>query len=232
MNTDPLTHSLRPSVLRRLRVFFLARRRMMFAVLCGVASYHLMPDTWRQATRLLVAWDLAAFLYIGLVVHLTYGSTVELCRKRAALNDEGDGIILIVTVFGAVASFAAILVELATIKSGNSPLAHLLLTGVTVALSWIFTHITFALHYANLYYKPHAGTEHGGLQFPGDAEPDYSDFMYQSFVIACAAQTADVNILTRPMRQVTMLQCIIAFVFNTAVLALSINIGASLISGN
>jgi uncharacterized membrane protein len=179
-----------------------------------------------------VAWDLAALLYIGLVVHLTYGSTVELCRKRAALNDEGDGIILIVTVFGAVASFAAILVELATIKTGNSPLAHLLLTGVTVALSWIFTHITFALHYANLYYKPHAGSEHGGLQFPGNEEPDYSDFMYQSFVIACAAQTADVNILTRPMRQVTMLQCVISFVFNTAVLALSINIGASLISGN
>ena len=232
MKTDPLTRSLRPSLWRRLQVFFLARRRMMFAVLCGLASYHLMPDTWRQATRLLVAWDLAALLYIGLVVHLTYGSTVELCRKRAALNDEGDGIILIVTVLGAVASFAAILVELATIKTGNSPLAHLLLTGVTVALSWIFTHITFALHYANLYYKPHAGSEHGGLQFPGNEEPDYSDFMYQSFVIACAAQTADVNILTRPMRQVTMLQCVISFVFNTAVLALSINIGASLISGN
>lgn len=232
MITDPLTRSLRPSLLRRLRVFFLARRRMMFAFLCGVASFYLMPDTWRQATRLLVAWDLAALIYIGLVVHLTYGSTVDLCRKRAAMNDEGDGIILIVTVFGAVASFAAILVELATIKSGNSPLAHLLLTGVTVALSWMFTHITFALHYANLYYKTHAGSEHGGLQFPGNEEPDYSDFMYQSFVIACAAQTADVNVLSRPMRQVTMLQCVIAFVFNTAVLALSINIGASLISGN
>ena len=230
--TDPLTHSLRPSMLRRIRLFFLARRRMMFAVACGVISFHLMPSTWREATRLLVAWDLAALLYIGLVVHLTYGSTVELCRKRAALNDEGDGIILLVTVLGAVASFAAILVELATIKSGSAPLAHLILTGVTVALSWIFTHVTFALHYANLYYKPHHGAEHGGLQFPGNEEPDYSDFMYQSFVIACAAQTADVNVLSRPMRQVTMLQCLIAFVFNTAVLALSINIGASLISGN
>ena len=229
MNTDPLTHSLRPSVLRRLRVFFLARRRMMFAVLCGVASYHLMPDTWRQATRLLVAWDLAAFLYIGLVVHLTYGSTVELCRKRAALNDEGDGIILIVTVFGAVASFAAILVELATIKSGNSPLAHLLLTGVTVALSWIFTHITFALHYANLYYRADASGQHGGLIFPGQREPDYRDFVYYSFVIACAAQTADVSTVSQDMRRVTLIHCVTAFAFNSAILALMINITASLI---
>jgi uncharacterized membrane protein len=70
------------------------------------------------------------------------------------------------------------------------------------------------------------------LSFPGQREPDYSDFMYYSFVIACAAATADIATLSRPMRQVTMVQGIIAFMFNTAVLALTINIGASLVSGN
>jgi uncharacterized membrane protein len=105
-----------------------------------------------------------------------------------------------------------------------------ILTAATVALSWTFTHLIFALHYANLYYRADAKGAHSGLIFPGGREPDYRDFLYYAFVIACAAQTADVSTVSPDMRRVTLVHCITAFAFNSAILALMINITAGLMS--
>ena len=130
---------------------------------------------------------------------------------------------------GAIASFFAIVSELAASKAaGQSFLPTFIFTASTVALSWIFTHMIFALHYANLYYRTNAKGEHGGLLFPGEREPDYRDFLYYAFVIACAAQTADVATVSPAMRRVTLVHCVTAFAFNSAILALMINITAGL----
>ena len=209
-----------------------SRHGLFLSTLAGAGVFNFAPEEWRFATRLLMAWDVTAFLFILMVLVSTFHADVTHCRKRAAHYDAGDFAILLITVLAAVASFAAIFIELAQLKTGTYPVLHLLLTGVTVVLSWAFTHVIFALHYASLYYRQIAGRDAGGLIFPGGRDPDYSDFMYYSFVLACAAATADVATSSRAMRQVTMIQGIIAFVFNTAVLALSINIGASLVSGN
>ena len=209
-----------------------SRHGLFLSGVVGALAFTMMPHIWRLGTRLLLAWDVTAVLFLTMVFIATYHADVSHCRRRAAQYDGGDFAILFITVIGAVASFAAIFIELANLKSGPYPFAHLLLTGLTVGVSWAFTHAGFALHYASLYYRQVDGADAGGLEFPGDRAPDYSDFMYCSFVIACAAATADINTTSRPMRQVAMVQGIIAFVFNTAVLALSINIGASLVSGN
>jgi uncharacterized membrane protein len=208
-----------------------SRHALLVCALAGILIFPVLPETWRFGTRLLLAWDVTALLFVSMVFVSTYKADIAHCRRRAATYDAGDFAILMITVLATVASFTAIFIELAGLKSESYAFMHLLLTGFTVALSWAFTHIGFALHYASLYYRQVDGQDFGGLQFPGDHEPDYSDFMYYSFVIACAAATADVNTTKRAMRQVTMIQGIIAFVFNTAVLALSINIGASLVSG-
>ena len=80
------------------------------------------------------------------------------------------------------------------------------------------------------YYRPDASERVWELDFPGDRPPDYRDFLYYAFVIGCAAQTGDVSTVSRDMRMVSLVHGIIAFVFNTAILALSINVGASLLS--
>jgi uncharacterized membrane protein len=209
-----------------------SRHGLFLSAVAGSLAFFLVPEDWRLATRLLTGWDVTALLFIAMVMVSTFHADVTHCRRRAAFYDAGDFAILLITILGAVASFVAIFIELAQLKSGSYPLLRLLLTGVTVGLSWAFTHVGFALHYASLYYRQVEGKDAGGLDFPGGREPDYSDFMYYSFVLACAAATADVNTTSRSMRQVTMIQGIIAFVFNTAVLALTINIGASLVSGN
>jgi uncharacterized membrane protein len=130
------------------------------------------------------------------------------------------------TAFGAFASIAAIVLELGAPNRGPYQLA---LAMVTIALSWVGVHTTFALHYAHDYYR---GAKPGGLQFPsGDKNDhvDYWDFVYFSFVIGMTAQVSDVGITDRIIRRTATVHGIISFVFNTALVALMVNIAASAI---
>jgi len=215
----------------RLGRVFIARRRLLASVIAGVLLFALLPDSLRVVTRLLMAWDLTAALYLTFGFVMIARSTVDTCHRRAALYDESDWVIVMIVVGSAAASFAAIFAELAIIKSMHAaPWASVFVTVATVVLSWTFTHTVFALHYANTYYRPGAPDKSGGLKFPGDRPPDYHDFLYYAFVIGCAAQTGDVSTVSRAMRRVSLIHGVVAFVFNTAILALSINVGASLLS--
>jgi uncharacterized membrane protein len=215
----------------RLGRVFIARRRLLASVIAGILLFVLLPDSLRPVTRLLMAWDLTAALYLTFAFVMIARSTVDTCHRSAALYDESDWVIVMIVVGSAAASFAAIFAELAIIKSMlAASWASVFVTVATVVLSWTFTHTVFALHYANTYYRPSASDISKGLKFPGDRPPDYHDFLYYAFVIGCAAQTGDVSTVSRAMRRVSLIHGIVAFVFNTAILALSINVGASLLS--
>lgn len=208
----------------------IARRRLLLALIAGLALMVLLPHSLRLATRALLGWDLMALIYVGAALWMIHHSDVETCRARASLYDEGDWIIMALVVVSAGASIGSIFVELATVKSLHEMRAvSLAITGATVVLSWAFTHVIFTLHYANLYYRPESLGTPGGLIFPGDRDPDYGDFLYYSFVVGCTAQTADVNTASPAMRRTTLVHGIISFAFNTAILALTINIGAGLL---
>jgi uncharacterized membrane protein len=214
----------------RVGKILMARRRLLLSTLAGVVLLAVLPSSLRWATRLLLAWDLMATLYVGFALLMMWRSDVETCRGRAALYDESDWVIIGVIVASAGASFVAIFAELGAIGAHKvSAALGLTVTAVTVALSWTFTHVLFTLHYANVYYRPHAHGTPGGLDFPGERPPEYRDFLYYAFVIGCAAQTADVNTISREMRTISLVHGVIAFAFNTAVLALTINVGASLL---
>ncbi len=215
----------------RLVRFLVARRRLLLSLAAGAVLLAALPSSFRLATRYLLAWDLTATIYVVFVLWMITRSTVETCQRRAALYDENDWVIIVLVVAAAAASFGAIFSELALIKSLQAkPLGSLLITGATVALSWTFTHVIFTMHYANLYYRLGEDGPCGGLKFPGDRAPDYRDFLYYSFVIGCAAQTADVETVSPAMRLVSLVHGVVAFAFNTAILALAINVGASLLS--
>jgi uncharacterized membrane protein len=210
--------------------FLVARRRLMLSTLAGALLLAVLPPSIRWATRLLLAWDLMAAIYVGFALLMMLTCDVETCRGRASLYDQGDWMILTVVIGSAAASFGAIFVELAAIKAQQAPATlGLIITGLTVVLSWTFTHVLFTLHYANVYYRPQKHGHPGGLDFPGEHAPDYRDFLYYAFVIGCACQTADVNTTSRDMRLISLVHGIVAFAFNTAILALAINVGASLL---
>jgi uncharacterized membrane protein len=210
---------------RPVRVVY-ARPRTFFAVAVGIAAFFLLPDSARLVTRLLIAWDIFIMLYLSLVYTMMLRSGHAHIRRNAVLQDDGRFLILLVTALGAFASIAAIVFELGASQRGAPQLS---LATVTIALSWAAVHTTFALHYAHEYYR---GSKPGGLQFPsGDQHEhaDYWDFVYFSFVIGMTAQVSDVGITDRTIRRTATAHGIISFIFNTALLALMVNIAASAI---
>ena len=99
----------------------------------------------------------------------------------------------------------------------------------TFAASWLLVHTAFALHYAHAYYVILGEAGCPPLEFPRQDAPAYLDFLYFSLVVGMTSQTADVAIATTRMRRLVMAHGLIAFVFNTTLLALTINIVASLL---
>lgn len=208
--------------------FFRAQPRFFTAVFVGALVSVLLPREWRASTRLLVAWDCATGLYLMMAIVMMARSSIDRIRYRAAMQDEGQIVILGLTSITALISLGGIVAEMSAAKAlkGDSEWRHIALAGLTVLLSWTFTHTIFAIHYAHEYF---AGTENevaGGLEFPGNEPPDYWDFVYHSFVIGTACATADVNVASKGMRRITTLHCVVAFFFNTTILALTVNIGA------
>ncbi|MGJ7555479.1 DUF1345 domain-containing protein [Variovorax sp. RB3P1] len=208
------------------------RPRLFIAAAIAIAVGVLLPSANEAhlVTRLLIAWNTGACLYVLLAAVMMTGSTQQLMRVRAKMQDEGQTVILVLVVVSAIASLAAIGGELAVVKDmhGLEKIAHVALAGLTVVSSWAFTQVMFTLHYAHDYYAVTSQGRKPGIQFPDDDAPTYGDFFYFSAVIGTSGQTADVAFVSKPMRRIGSVHCILAYLFNTTVLALLINIGASL----
>jgi uncharacterized membrane protein len=206
-----------------------ARPRTFVAIAIGVLAFFLLPASLRLITRLLVGWDVFVAFYLFLVYTMMLRSEHHRrIRRDAVLQDDGRFVILLVTALGAFASIAAIVSELGTSHRGPVELA---LATATIALSWAAVHTTFALHYAHAYYRGH---KPGGLQFPSGEQQDhadYWDFVYFSFVIGMTAQVSDVGITDKIIRRTATAHGIVSFIYNTALLALMVNIAASAIAG-
>jgi uncharacterized membrane protein len=203
-----------------------ARPRTFISIAIGILAFFLLPGSLRLVTRLLIGWDIFVAFYLVLVFTMVFRSGVAHVRRSAVLQDDGRFLILLMTAIGAFASIAAIVFELG---ASNRSVPGLILATVTIALSWAAVHTVFSLHYAHEYYR---GGKPGGLQFPsGDQhdEADYWDFVYFSFVIGMTAQVSDVGITDKIIRRTATVHGIISFVFNTALVALMVNIAASAI---
>jgi len=207
------------------------RPRLYYSTLAGLSALLLLPDSWPAALRGALAWDLSAAIYLGLAFRVMLTCKGDSIRTRAARQDDSRVVILIIILLAITASFVAIAGLLAEAKAASHKMANLSLAAVTILLSWTITQVVFTLHYAHEYYRPSPGphTFAEGLDFRGDHNPDYWDFFYFATSFGAASQTSDVSILTKPLRRLATLHAIIAFFFNTAVLALTINLAASMI---
>ncbi len=209
----------------------LLRPRLLVALAAGAALTVLLPGDWRWATRLLIAWDVGTVLYLVLLASTMFTESVDEIRARAERQDEGAFAILIIACLAASASLVAIVLQLTGIGAVPAPDRglHLALGGATILCSWTLLHAFFALHYASIYYR--GGKTTPCLGFPGKGDPDYIDFLYFSYTIGCTSQTSDVGVTTREARAVVLLHSVLTFIFNTSILAMAINVGASLVSG-
>ena len=208
--------------MRNLIQQFRRRPALLVGTATGVLTALAASFFSRGLSAGLLGWCLGVTAYLATVL-TTLGSSNEAdIKRRAAELDEGRGAMLIFTIAAALVSMIALVFDLAAdaaVGLGSAALA-----GATVILSWTFVHVVFALHYAHDHYM--AG---GGLKFEGERKPLYWDFVYVAFTIGMTAQVSDTATTSLAMRRLVLVHGILSFFFNTAILALGVNLAASLL---
>jgi uncharacterized membrane protein len=207
----------------------LQRPYLLTAIGIGLVCYFIgglwMP---RIITRLLIGWDAGAISFLLLALNIARCDDPEEMRRRACKHDAGSRSILLITVLASVASVGALVAELSDAKAHPTGNLRVALAALTVVVSWLFVQAVFALHYAHVYYLEGAnGEPRRGLDFGPEGEPDYWDFVHFSLVMGATSQTADITYTSRQMRRIGTLHTLVAFGFNTAILATMINLAAN-----
>jgi uncharacterized membrane protein len=204
--------------------FVRGRPRTMGSMLVFVlAVVGLLVSGIPLANAVLLAFDLAAVIFLGVMVHLFNQSTPNKMRSQAQAIDTGRWSVLLGGVLLSGVVLGALSMELHAARTGG-----VLALGVgvlSVVLSWLFLNVMFAVHYAHGYYGDF-GEQHAGLEFPHTPDPDYWDFAYFSIVIGMTFQVSDVQITSNYLRRVALMHSVIAFFFNVFIIAITVNIVA------
>jgi len=231
---------LRP--LHRVHRFGRAHPRLIVAAVAGTAVGLLLPAQLAglPTPRFIVGWNVFALLYLAIAGRMIAQSPQCEIQRRAARQDDGRMLVLVLGLLASVAVLMAVGSQLAAVGAhrDKTPDAldaaqkalHVGLAALTVVSGWFVTQVLFALHYAHEFFSARQRGEADPLQFPGGGDPGYADFLYFACIIGTSAQTADVALASRRMRSVGLVHCIQAFFFNTTVRALTINIAAGLFS--
>jgi uncharacterized membrane protein len=208
-----------------------ARHRVAISFLIAAVVWFVLRGRVQTSTQSIVTWDVFALCVLGLAWLTILTTPPEKLRARAQMQDLSHIVIFVFVLVAACAGLFAVgflFFNKTVIAQHSHFLVHLLMSLVAVICSWALVHTVFGLRYAHTFYgdpdgptgpKPHAG----GLDFPGDREPDYMDFAYFSFVIGMTFQVSDVVITSRDLRQLVLVHAMLSFAFNTVILALTIN---------
>ena len=210
-----------------------AKYRLLIALLFGVIAYFVFGHITSPPAQVLSIWIVVALTIILMDwLIILWAHPMEI-HKIAKLEDSSRTLIFLFVIVASIVSLGAILWLLMTTKKHSTAdvSEHILLTLASVSVSWWLVHTVFAMRYARLYYTPDVkDCKPHGLQFPDEPEPDYLDFVYFSFVIGMTFQTSDVSISSRKIRRFNLVHSLLSFAFNTAILALSINVISGMIS--
>ena len=205
-----------------------ALQRLAIAAAAALVAAALLSPWFTAQVLVLATWSIGTLCYLCLAWIVVATTDETLTRMRAQRYDPSGPVIFAIILTAASASFIAI----GFMIGGMSGLPfwpraqRLTLSVAALLLSWLLIHTVFAFHYAHFYYwQPEGqGAHHGGLRFPDEEDPDYLDFAYYSFVVGMTSQVSDVSVLSRPMRRLTLIHGVLSFIYNVAVLAMSINI--------
>lgn len=209
-----------------------SRPRLFTGLVVMIVIWPLLPATLQVTTRGIVGWDCGVLVFLLLAAQLFATESPDDMPAAAEAQQEGEWTIFWLTLAVVIVSFVAVSSEFAAIKTGSPgqrPWQIALVAG-TLLLSWLVTHVTFAFRYAHEFYARDLGGPDvdRGLDFPSETEPDYLDFLYFSLVLGMTFQVSDVQITSRKLRRVATLHGLISFLFNTVIIAFTVNIAAGL----
>ena len=219
------------------RVFFRldAHYRLLIALAAAVISFFTFRDSHGWPAVTLFTWITFAAVIILMDWIIILSSHPREVRKITKLQDSSRTFLFLFIIGASIASFGSIIFLLKSTKGHSADLgSHIFLAIIAVIISWWLLHTIFTLRYAHLYYditkddgSPRTG---GGLEFPGNEEPDYLDFVYFSFVLGMTFQVSDVVITSKSVRRLATMHGLLSFGYNTAILALSINVISGMVA--
>lgn len=210
-----------------------ARPRLFIGLAVGLLAWAALAGRFAPMTVAVMAWDVGVAVYVVLAALLFLTEPIAHLPIHAARDEEGEWTIFAITVAAAVFSLIAVLGVFAGTHDHAPAVKHLRigLVALTLFLSWLMMHTTFTFRYAHEYYADDLSPPayDAGLEFPGGTPPDYMDFLYFSLVLGMTFQVSDVQITAGKMRRLALLHGLLSFLFNTVILALTVNIAASLV---
>ena len=222
-DSSPITRAERLKKLARTHI------RLWFSLALAIAAFVLLPTAWSLTARILLSWNIGVVLFLILIWTWMTRLPPASMRSRFEEEDGSAGVILLIVVLSALLSLAAIFALLGEVKQlqGAARGLHIALAASTIVSSWLLVPTMFTLHYADQFYscRPHARP----LAFPQTDTPEFWDFVYFSFTIAAACQTADVATNTAAVRKTVIGHALVSFIFNASILGFAINVSAGLV---
>ncbi|MBL7764072.1 MAG: DUF1345 domain-containing protein [Chitinophagaceae bacterium] len=207
--------------------------KMAICLVVGIAAYFIFPlKNADNLSRIMLAWDVFCICLLSLYWFIFYTTKPSQIRELAPKEDPSRVIIFFITLIATTASMLAVILLLTANKqSADLELTRLIVSIAGSIFSWSLVHTAFAVRYAHLYYdddRENKSTHAGGLDFPKENKPDFIDFAYFSFVLGMTFQVSDVEITSRRIRRLALWHGLISFAYNVVIIALTINIIASL----
>ncbi len=210
--------------------------RLLVGALVGIAAFW-VAKLLHLPTGLasLIGWNVGAVVFVGLIGILLHQDAAASSAPQP-VEVEGAQLMTILVLGAVAASLAATLLALNEnrLVSGHAPGARpwpLALSVSTLVMSWTVIQTIFTLRYAREYFgdDDRNGTINGGVEFKGDPPQRYRDFIYVAICIGATSQVSDFNILTSKFRRLVNFHAVISFWYNVSVLALGINMAATLL---
>lgn len=223
-----------------IKTFYHKNRELLWALIAGLISFCLfnftsildyIPLKLATETPYILSWNVALMVYLGMILYMMIHTDHQQIIKRSKDEYEKKRVMLILVFLASITCVIAIIKELGTASdaSGMQMLLHVFITLMTIVNSWLFIHTMFALYYAHFYYHDEHD-EDSPLDFPQESAPDYFDFVYFAFGIGTTGQTSDISFTNKILRRIGTVHSTLSFFFNTAILALMIELAASLVN--
>jgi len=214
-----------PGWFHRIRAIY---KVIISLVISALVSLALSSISMEGMTRIMIAWDIFAFSEIAMSLFIFFSMCSKQIRVLARFEDSSRAVVFVLVIVATLGSLAGVLLLLG--NKGGWMLSKGLETAIYicgVTFSWALLHIMFAFRYAHYYYGDRIGPntdQIGGLEIPNEKCPDYLDFAYFSFVIGMTFQVSDIQISSRHMRRIALMHGLLSFLFNTVIVALTINV--------
>jgi uncharacterized membrane protein len=203
------------------------RRIAASAVVGGTTLAAALAAGAPPSVTALVGWDATALVFLTLVwlaiTPMGAAATAASAQAEDASRTEGEAI------FVGAGTASLVAVGFTLVDAGRSAgamrISLIALAVVSVVLAWASVHTVYALRYARLYYAEPVG----GIDFNGDDAPSYLDFVYVALTVGMTSQVSDTSLTLPRLRRTAIHHALLAYLFAAVVVALMINIVASLL---